>query len=65
MGSGGSNKPPQELSGLHRVNWSDIISNVPGGDGKHETRRAIKSAILDRMQVVADAGWGRIDVVNS
>jgi hypothetical protein len=64
MGSGGSNKPPQELSGLHRVNWADIISNVPGGDGKHEIRRAIKSAILDRMQVVADAGWGRIDVVN-
>lgn len=64
MGSGGSNKPPQELSALHRVTWSDIISNVPGGDGKHETRRAIKSAILDRMQVVADAGWGRVDVVN-
>ena len=64
MGSGGSNKPPSDLTSLYRVTWADIIANVPGGDGKHEVRRAIKSAVLERMRVAADGTWGRIDVAN-
>jgi hypothetical protein len=62
MGQGGKRTAPEHMANLHHVTWQDIIENVPGGDSKTEVRRAIKSAVLDRMQVVVEDGWARINV---
>jgi len=61
MGQGGKRTAPEHMANLHHVTWQDIIENVPGGDSKTEVRRAIKSAVLDRMRVVVEDGWARIN----
>ena len=62
MGQGGKRTAPENMAGLHQVTWQDIIESVPGGDSKTEVRRAIKSAVLDRLRVVVEDGWARINV---
>jgi hypothetical protein len=47
-GSGGSASPPDSLNGYHVLNWSDVLTAVPGAsDGN--IKKEIKDAVFARL----------------